>query len=66
MSYLKKTKNQIRKKLIKYSKKINSFKKDEGVPLLNFKADPRVPLLNFQEGSWGPTFKLEGGSGSYF
>ena len=66
MSYLKKTKNQIRKELIKYSKKINSFKKDEGVLPLNFKADHRVPLLNFQEGSWGPTFKLEGGSGSYF
>ena len=29
---------------------INSFKKDEGVPLLNFKARPGVQLLNFEEG----------------
>ena len=46
VSYLKKTKNQIRKKLMKYSKKINSFKKDKRVPLLNSKAGPEVQLLN--------------------
>ena len=54
VSYLKKTKNQIRKKLTKYSKKY------EVVPLLNFKAGPEVQLLNFEGGpeSWvsSPTF----------
>ena len=42
---------------MKYSKKINSFKKDEGVPLLNFTAGPEVQFLNFRE-VLGPTFKL--------
>ena len=47
---------------------VNSFKKDEGVPLLNFKARPGVQLLNFEEGPGvallnfrevlGSTFKL--------
>ena len=31
---------------MKYSKKINSFEKDEGVPPLNIKAGPGVQLLN--------------------
>ena len=43
---------------MKYSEKINSFKKDEGVvPLLNFTAGPEVQFLNFRE-VLGPTFKL--------
>ena len=51
-----------------FSKKINSLKKTEGVPLLNFEGAPRVPLLNFEGAPGvpllnfrdvpGPTFKL--------
>ena len=39
---------------MKYSKKMNSLKKGEGVPLLNFERGPGVPLLNFEggPGSW--------------
>ena len=36
---------------MKYSKKMNSLKKGEGVPLLNFEGVPGVPLLNFSKGS---------------
>ena len=38
-----------------YSKKMNSFKKGEGVPLLNFEGGPGAPLLNSEgsPGSWG-------------
>ena len=36
---------------------MNSFKKGEGVPLLNFEGGPGVRLLNFS-GITGPTFKL--------
>ena len=35
---------------MKYSKKMNSLKKGEGVPLLNFEGCPGVPLLKFEEG----------------
>ena len=52
--YLKKTQRQ---KTMKYSEKMNSLKKGEGVPLLNFEGSPRVPLLNFR-GVSGSTFKL--------
>ena len=54
--------------MIKYSEKMNSLKKAEGVPLLNFEGGPGVPLLNFEgvlgvpllnfRGVPGPTFKL--------
>ena len=50
---------------------MNSWKKDEGVPILNFVGGPGVPLLNFEGGPGvpllnfrvvpGPTFKLWGG-----
>ena len=42
---------------------MNSWKNGEveGVPLLNFQGVPRVRLLNFDEGSWGPTYKIQGG-----
>ena len=39
----------------------NSFKKGEGVPLLNFEGGPGVPLLNFR-GVHGPTLQLWYGS----
>ena len=48
-------------KKMKYSEKMNSLKKGEGVPLLNFEVGPAVPLLNFR-GVPGPTFKSWGGS----
>ena len=32
-------------------KKMNSLKKDKGVPLLNFEEGPWVPLLNLRGGS---------------
>ena len=38
-------------------KKMNSLKKDEGVPLLNFEEGPGVPLLNLR-GVPSPIFKL--------
>ena len=57
---------------MKYSEKMNSLKKGEGVPLLNFEGNPLVPLLNFEgglgvsllnfKGVPSPTFKLWGGS----
>ena len=41
---------------MKSSKKVNSFKKNDGVPLLNFKTGIGFQLLNFEGGprSWGP------------
>ena len=53
---------------MKYSEKMNSLKKGEGVPLLNFEGNPLVPILNFEgglgvsllnfKGVPSPTFKL--------
>ena len=58
--------------MIKYSKKVNSLKKSEGVPLLNFEGGPGILFLNFEVGPGvpllnfrgvpGPTFKLWVGS----
>ena len=63
------------RKTMKYSEKMNSLKKAEGVPLLNLEGGPVVPLLNFEEGPGVillnfrvvpcPTFKFEGSSGSH-
>ena len=50
------------KKTMKYSKKMNSLKKGEGVPLLNFEGCPGVPLLKFEggPGSWSQGSEIPG------
>ena len=47
--------------MIKYSEKMNSLKKAEGVPLLNFEGGPGILLLNFEGGPGVPLLNFEGG-----
>ena len=39
---------------------MNSWKKGEGVPLLNFVGGPEVPLLNFEGGLGVPLLNFRG------
>ena len=39
---------------------MNSWKKDEGVPILNFVGGPGVPLLNFESGPGVPLLNFRG------
>ena len=52
--------------MIKYSEKMNSLKKAEGVPLLNFEGGPGILLLNFEGGPGVPLLNLKGVPGPTF